>query len=191
MKKAFAFLAIALAAGGALAQLSWVGDSYIYNEELDTWYRASGPANGGWGNLSETVFDAMDFGIVSTLTLGAQAQTFDQGGGTTVTMYYEVFQGAVSQQDGFLSLPWNRQEGANDLWENMLGVDVAAGLAPGTEYTVAVWFNAVRDATTVWDSNSSANYVADFETAAVPEPATLGLLALGALALVRRRQIRP
>ena len=70
----------------------------------------------------------------------------------------------------------------------MIGVDVAAGLAPGTAYTVAVWFNAVRDATTVWDSNGGANYVADFQTAAVPEPATLGLLGFGALALARRRK---
>ena len=190
MKKACLFLAIALAAGGAWAQLSWVGDSYLYSEELDTWYRASGPANGGWGNLSETVFDAMDFGIVSSLTLGAQAQTYDRAEGTTVTMYYEVFQGAVSQNSGFLALPWNRQEGSNDLWENMVGVDVAAGLAPGTEYTVAVWFNAVRDATEVWDSNGNANYVADVQTAAVPEPATLGLLGLGALALGFRRKAR-
>jgi hypothetical protein len=67
---------------------------------------------------------------------------------------------------------------------------VAAGLAPGTEYTVAVWFNAVRDATEVWDSNGNANYVADFQTAAVPEPATLGLLGLGALALGFRRKAR-
>ena len=36
MKKACLFLAIALAAGGAWAQLSWVGDSYLYSEELDT-----------------------------------------------------------------------------------------------------------------------------------------------------------
>ena len=188
MKKAGLFLAIALLAGGALAQLTWVGDSYVYNEELDTWYRASGPANGGWGNLSETTFDAMDFGVVSTLTLGAQAQTYDRAEGTTVTMYYEVFQGAVSQDSGFLALPWLRQEGSNDLWENMLGVDVAAGLDPDTEYTVAVWFNAVRDATTVWDSNGGANYVADFQTTPIPEPATLALLGLGALALRLRRK---
>ena len=189
MKKAGLFLAIALAAGGALAQLAWVGDSYVYNEELDTWYRASGPANGGWGNLSTTLFDDMDFGVVYSLTLGAQAQTWDQGGGTTVTMFYEVFQGAVSQQDGFLALPWNRQEGSNDLWEQMAGVDVAAGLAAGTEYTVEVWFNATRDATTVWDSNSNNNYVAEFETAPIPEPATMGLLGLGALAMVLRRKM--
>ena len=41
MKKAGLFLALALLAGGALAQLSWVGDSYVYNEELDKIGRAS------------------------------------------------------------------------------------------------------------------------------------------------------
>ena len=199
MKKLMVFAVIAMVAGMVSAQtLEGIGNSYIYNVENDEWYRASGPENAGWANLSTTVFDSMDFGIVSSLTLGGQAQTW-QGASpnTTVTMFWEVFEGAASQASGDMNLSWLNNTGGefgnNSTWENMTGQNVAAGLASGTEYTVAVWFNAVQDGTTtVWDSNSSANYVASFETAAapIPEPATMSLLGLGALAMVLRRKIR-
>ena len=197
MKKLLVFALVAMVAASAMAQaLQGIANSYIYNVENDEWYRASGPENAGWPNLSTTVFDAMDFGIVSSLTLGGQAATWPGGSlDTTVTMFWEVFEGAVSQNSGDMNMAWLNNTGGeygNDsTWENMTGVDVAAGLADGS-YTVAVWFNAVQAGTTnvCWDSNSGANYIADFQVQAIPEPATMSLLGLGALAMVLRRKIR-
>lgn len=190
MKKLLVFALVAMVAGFAGAQtLSWIGDSYIYDAGADTWYQASGTET--WATGGE--FQDHNFGIVSSLFLGGQAQTWDRPYGTTVTMFYEVFQGSTSQGGvQSMDMTWLEQAGNNDKWENVTGANVAAGLAPGTEYTVAVWFNAVNDQTTVWDSNNNANYVASFTTAAapIPEPATMSLLGLGALAMVLRRKIR-
>ena len=166
--------------------MSWIGDSYIYHKD-DTWYQANGTETWATGGA----FDGHDFGIVSSLTLGGQAQTWDRPYGTTVTMFYEVFQG-TNTQGGVQSMEmlWTGQAGNNDKWENVTGANVAAGLAPDTAYTVAVFFNAVNDQTTVWDSNSDNNYIASFTTAAADSGACDdGSVGLGRVALALRRKM--
>ena len=66
------------------------------------------------------------------------------------------------------------------------------GFRRGDEYFSAskketVWGDVGGDS---WLNNGGANYSANFNVQAVPEPATMSLLGLGALAMVLRRKIR-
>jgi len=186
MKKVLVFLAIALIAGIASAQtLSWMGNSAVYNADNTTWYNGS-------ATWASTDFDSTDFGLVSTLTLGGNVETYwDDNAShtaTTVTMEYQV--DSTSQAN--VSLPWLSFASNNDKWENMTGTDVIAASGVGSgSHTIDVWFQAAASGqTTIYDNNSGNNFVASFQTAAVPEPATMSLLGLGALAMVLRRKMR-
>ncbi len=68
-------------------------------------------------------------------------------------------------------------------------VDIS-GLTDNTKYYLQVWFGGIDEK---WDSNNNNNYIASFtkvSSTEVPEPATMSLLGLGALALALRRKLR-
>jgi PEP-CTERM motif len=189
MKKVLVFLLIAMLASFAGAQtLTWYGDSAVYNPDvgLGTWYNCSA----SWAGSS---FDTADFGLVSALTLGSEIQLYYTPDGTwpqraTVTMDYQV--DALASQS--ISMPWLENSGNNEKYQNFAGADVIAGsgLTSAGDHTVAVWFHINDNGSDVYDNNGGANWTADFSTAAVPEPATMSLLGLGALAMVLRRKMR-
>lgn len=186
MKKLLVFAFVAMVAVSAMAQaIDWIGNSAIYVVEETAWYNAS-------ANWAAGPFEGHDFGTLSSwsLTIGGNAETHWSDNGThpatTVVLNYQV----DSEAWDTVSLPWLSYGSNNDKWENMTGENVVATSGVGAgDHTLAVYFSANDGATTVYDSNSSANYNADFTTA-IPEPATMSLLGLGALAMVLRRKIR-
>ena len=179
-------VALVLASSGmASAQLTWIGNSAIYHVEGNSWYVGSG----NWG----PAFDGHDFGTVSQLTLGGEAETWNRGPGTVVEMGTQIdpFAGGAPINLTWQNLPYlgDGSGGSNDKWQDLAGYNVVAGLPAGT-HEVEVFFRASNDggSTYVWDSNGGNNYVADFTI--VPEPSTLLLGAMGMVGLLiaRRRK---
>ena len=186
MKKLLVFAAIAMVAGSVMAQaLSWIGDSGIYCVEGATWYNTS-------GNWAGRDFQHTDFGLVTSLTLGGLVSTLWDDGATHPTTIVQMGYRVDSSGNNFVTLPWRdfNVTPNEDRWENMMGVDVVAatGVGPGS-HTLSVWFQANDGVNTVYDSNGGSAWLADFQTP-VPEPATMSLLGLGALALGLRRKMR-
>ena len=186
MKKFLMFALVAMVAGFASAQqVSWIGNSAAYVVEEDAWYNAS-------ANWAGSAFNGHDFGLLTSwdLTLGGNCETWWTDNAshptTTVLLNYQVDATAWDN----VSLGWLSYTPNNDKWENMTGENVVAASGVGAgSHTLAVYFTANDGANTVYDSNASANYYATFQTE-IPEPATMSLLGLGALAMVLRRKIR-
>ena len=118
---------------------------------------------------------------------------------TGTEYFYTIYTGTRPVSPTFTSLGggWlSDLGGGNQTWgATGLTVDLLAGLSAGTSYTLEIYglITGTDPVDTLYDNNNAAaaNYTATFDTApaAIPEPTTMSLLGLGALAMVLRRKI--
>lgn len=206
MKKFAVFAIAAVFAASAFAAAGWLGAGAININ--GTWYRADDNDGNAWAGEFFSA-QTLDFGTASSFTLGGQVQLWDENsadwGQGTAWMYYSI-DSAISAADLPADLehdttgsrvdltyykydPNNNyfQSGGNSQDPDAFSTDTIslAGLDAGN-HTLSVLF-------VDFDGRQpTATFTANFTTAgaAVPEPATMSLLGLGALAMVIRRKLR-
>ena len=197
MKKLAVFAVAAVMAVSSFGAATWIGDSYLYAN--GDWYTASGAA-GDWTSGAWS-----DLGTISSLLLGGQVQAYDAGGvwgeASGQWMHYSIdYDPENPTAATWVDLDLGSAGAApgnpnNTLLQNggstfaPVTVDLSTYMDDGQQHSISVYFGAVDGN---YDSNGGANYTATFkaETSAVPEPATMSLLGLGALAMVLRRKLR-
>ena len=182
MKK-FAILAIAALVGAtAFGAASWVGDSYIIVN--DAWYNGSGDGNPEFNNL-----ELYELTLSGTLNIH-DADGLDWGGGDWDAMHYAI--DLDPQNEVWNTINMKYVGGGYGQYQNDMRAQADAtvvdisGLAEGSQHTLTVYFGPVDG-----QYDSGNNFVANFTKVAtpVPEPATMSLLGLGALAMVIRRKL--
>jgi hypothetical protein len=191
MKK-FAVLAIAALVSASAFADDLGGAAINVN---DTWYKANG-WDSGFDFCTGGQFGAESLGEIYSLTLGGQIQFWGSltGDGISGQLGYKFDSDESSVN--FLDLNWGWTDGGNgnQVWQtggaDFTGTSIdISGLSDG-EHTLSVWFKGSNGSGDQYDSNGNNNYVATFTKAtAVPEPATMSLLGLGALAMVIRRKL--
>jgi hypothetical protein len=152
------FAATATANGSTSPTLSAVSNSYIFvgqSPESATWYNGS-------ATFQAENFDGKNLGSVTTpIYLGAEIISAPVLEDVVVKMFYQINDLTVKE----VLLPHDSDNGAtSSKWKSTSGTNVFAdySLAKGETYQLKVWFNATQGATTLWDSNNSANYIATF-----------------------------
>ncbi len=152
------FAVTATANGSTTPALSAVSNSYIFvgqSPESATWYNGS-------ATYQTENFNGKNLGSVTTpIYLGAEITTAPVLEGVVVRMFYQINVLTVKE----VLLPHNSDNGTtSSKWKSTSGTNVFAdySLTKGETYQLKVWFNATQGATTLWDSNNSANYIATF-----------------------------
>jgi hypothetical protein len=198
MKKLLVMALVSMVAGSAMADTGWFDDFFTVS------------VNGGAGveyqldGTPATPWDGANLGSVYSMTLteidmSYWSDTQDRGGGS---MFYQIFENAnptpvVSATEVIwtqASLGGNDYQGTWTGTEDMMG---AYSYVEDETYFAQVWAKS-------WDTGGGqgdsflnnggdpANYEASFTYNAevIPEPATMSLLGLGALAMVLRRKMK-
>jgi hypothetical protein len=192
MKKFAIAVVAALVAASAFAEASGVGNSYIIIN--GTWFDAGGDSQGYFEKYNGQSFSGSSLTIGGELTVWTldDASTWgDTWGGNY--MGYSFWDGDTkiggddpeTHGDHYVNL--TKVDGGNDWIKIQNDPGIAAdisGLTEGKTYGLQVFFGGVDSK---WDSGN--NYTASFTKTAVPEPATMSLLGLGALAMVIRRKL--
>jgi hypothetical protein len=154
MKKIVLLFVLVCFVSFAYADLYGCGDSYVIIN--GTWYTGSHSYVQPAGYI-----DGADLGSLEALSIGGEVQSWDMSG-DYAKLGYMIDGGDPI----YIDLPWNRQEGSNDLWQANPGSSVdISGLSDGV-HTLAMWFWVHDDglSTDVYDNNSNNNYVASFTT---------------------------
>lgn len=138
------------------SDIAWIGNSFVaVGGTAGTWYEAM-------DNVNSTLaaFNGANLGDFSTsITIGGEVQVWTMTA-EGVSMGYSIDGGAAT----YVTLPKTGTEGNNSKHYAETTIDLSA-LSAGA-HTIAVWYKAERDGVTLWDSNNSANYVANFNKTA-------------------------
>ena len=189
MKKFAVLVAAALVSASAFGAAQWVGNSYI--NANGTWYKASGTEDWATGGAFA------DLGTISSLELGGQMQIADNGAdwgsGAGDWMTYSIDNDAITGAIKMTYDSYGYGEYQNNMRFQSGGADFAtsvvdiSSLSAGN-HSIAISFGVPNEASEGGNPFTASFTIAGGQTN-VPEPATMSLLGLGALAMVIRRKL--